>query len=341
MTIQCKFIAGVILLHTCGLTSSLRAQQTSDLINDQIAAHFSQVFSDKSEVYSPDKNSWVPGNDKDTLVPGGAWTVDASAVYVFKTGIEKNPGKDVTVSFEEVSIQSTIPIKPKHKVSFAFNTLQYQLSESGNASPDVVPVQTASKYDMGFMYRMGLNPRWELLAGGGLSFTESNEAEIGGKSTLLGYAGAAYTFDPSLTVAFAFSLSSREFQDKAPFPLFALDWRINDRNRLFLGDGLTYHYAINKEWKDVVGLEVNGTTVTLNLEDQVIAGHMRYDPALVVEDVGIAVTYSHTFDNGLIFTTRFGLGQFGEQSYYDNDEAIETLEFEHAFGLGVGLKYRF
>jgi len=319
----------------------LQGQQTSDLINDQIASHFSQVFSEKSEVYSPEKNSWVPGNDKDTLVPGGAWTLDATVVHVFRTGIEDQPGRDVSVSFAEIGLQSTLPIKPKHRVSFAFNTLQYQISEFVALGTEVIPVETASKYDMGFMYRMGLNPRWELLAGGGFSFTESNESSIGGKSTVLGYAGAAYTFDPGLTLAFAFSLSSREYHGSAPFPLFALDWRINDRNRLFLGDGFTYQYAINKEWKDVVALEVRGAIVTLHLDDQEIAGAMRYDPAMVVEDVGISITYSHTFNNGLIFTGRLGLGHFGEQAYYDNGEPIETVEFDHAFGVGFGLKYRF
>jgi len=322
-------------------SSSMLAQSTSDLVNDQIAAHFNQVFSDETSVYAPERSSWVPGNDKDTQLLGSVWSLSGAYTQVMESSIEQIAGHDVSVQFGEVGIRGTVPLKPRHKVSFAFNTTFYGVDEHWSTGSKLLPLEQAKKVDLGFMYRYGINPRWELLAGGGISHTDADVSTMGGKSTLLGYAGAAYTVNPNLTFALALSLSSREFHGDKPFPLFVMDWRINDRHRLTAGDGLLYQYALNKAWKDVLGFEIDGTVISLHMDSREIAGAYRTNPVYVIENVGVALIYSHTFQNGLILTSRIGVAHVGRHGYWDNDEEFAYTEFKESPGLGIGLRYRF
>ena len=324
-----------LLVHTSS------GQISSDLINDQIASHFNQVFSEESSVYAPEKSSWVPGNDKDHRVLGSQWMSEVSLTQVMETRIADHTDHKVDVQYAEFGISGTVPLRPRHKLSFAFNTTLYRIDETTGGKEDLLYIDKAEKIDAGFMYRLSVNPRWELLGGGGLTFTDADHPEFGGKTTLIGYGGAAYTFNPNLTMAFAFAASSRDIHGKQPFPLFVLDWRINDRNRMMIGDGFFYRYALNKDWKDVLSFEINPTVITLHTGDRVVDGHHLVNPSLVVQDVAVALSYSHTFDNGLVFSSRFGVAHVGQHSFDDGDDEYGRVEFEPNPGISIGLKYHF
>ncbi len=329
------------LLSSLSVVSFIHSQSTSDLINDQVASHFEQVFSDKTAVHTPVKTSWVPGNDKDTQVLGSVWNLDVSMTRVFETGIDDLPGHDVSVDYIEAGISVSAPLKPRHKLSLALNSTLYRIDEVSHGFSNELQLEKAETFDAGFLYRMGLNPRWELMAGGGASFTDSDNVAMGGKTTILGYAGAVYTFNPNLTIAFAIPFTSREYLDHGPFPLFVLDWRIDDRNRLLVSNGVKYSYALTRDWRHVLGFRISGTSLTLHMDDQVINGEMRYNPAYVIYDTWAGLTYSYTFQNGMVFTSNVDLIHSGSHGYWDNDEAFDTTEFEPSPGLSFGLSYRF
>jgi len=339
MNSQIRSICASLVVACMG--GELYAQNTSDLINDQIASHFSMVFSDRNSVYAPERSSWVPGNDKEPMFLDSVWMMDASFTQVLETDIVDFPDHDVSVRYGEFGMSVTVPLKPRHKLSFAFNTMFFRSEESTNDSQKILEVEDARSWDAGFLYRYGLNPKWELLAGAGLSLTRSDNDELGGKMTLLGYAGASYSFNPNLNVAFAFSVSSREYYGKKPFPMFVLDWRINDRNRITVGDGFLYQYSLNKSWTDVAGFEVRGAVIALQMDDGYIDGAWHRDAVFVLEDVGVALTYRHTFQNGLKLITRLGITHVGNQAYWENDETFRKVEFEPTPGFGIGLQYRF
>ena len=317
-----------------------RAENVNGLISEQIASHFEQVFFPYSPSTNQDRDSWLPGNDTKPKLFDMDISLSTSATWIARTSIDKSDN-DIDVYYTETSYSFSYPFKPGKKIGFVAKISDYFLDETGSEEFPVFDYDHASQIDLGLMYTMNINPRWDLFCGTGLMISDGNGALQSSSTNYLIFLGASWTINPDLTMAFGGIISTNPTFESGPFPQFMLEWRINDRSRLSIRDGFYYQYALTNDWRNVLGLSAECFCVSVEEKSQFINGMWRIKPVRIISDYSLNLTYSHWFRNGLILETKFGLGHLGNHSLWRNDDKFESRDLDYSVGLNVGLSYRF
>lgn len=328
------------LLSTLFVTVSLcDAQTLNTMLSEQIASHFEQVFSDEGRSFN-DRDSWLPGSDKEPVLFGMDFELSASVTWVAPSEIE-GTDHDASVCYNEASYSLSYPFMPGKKLGFVAKVSNYSISESeGNYTP-VFDYDHIKQVDLGLMYSMNLSPMWDVFLGGGSIFSDGNGFRQKSSSNYMVFVGATFTISPNLTIATAVNISSNNNYYQSAIPMFILEWRINDRNRLSVRNGILYQYALTEDWKNVMGFSIEGFTVSVDEKEVWIDGKLHAEPTRVVSDISFNLTYAHQFENGLSFISKVGLGHFADHSLWDGHKKLSTVDLDYSMGVSVGLGYKF
>jgi hypothetical protein len=318
----------------------LKAENVNGLVSEQIASHFEQVFSPYNESPNQDRDSWLPGNDREPGLFGMDIEFGGSATWVAQTSID-DTDHEVDVYYGEASYSLSYPFKPGKKIGFVAKVSNYFIEESTGDEVPIFDYDHVSQVDLGFMYTTNLSPRWDLFLGTGMIFSDGTGSLQNNSVNYLLFVGGSFTINPDLTIAFGGMAATNESYAHGPFPQFILEWRINDQNRLSIRDGIFYQYALTDDWRNIIGLSFESFCITVEEDDQWVDGKLRTKPTRVVSDYSLNLTYSHWFKNGLIFEIKAGLAHVGNHSIWKGEKKLSGIDLEPTVGLSMGLSYRF
>jgi hypothetical protein len=329
------YLSGIVVALSCG-----KAENVNGLVSEQIASHFEQVFSPYNQSSNRDRDSWLPGNDLESGLFGMDIELGGTATWVATTSAEDN-NHDVDVFFSEASYSLSYPFKPGKKIGFVTRVSNYFIDETAGNEAPVFDYDHISQVDLGFMYTTNLSPSWDLFLGTGMILSDGTGALQNSRVNYLLFLGASVTISPDLTIAFGGMASTNESFENGLFPQFMLEWRINDRNRLSIRDGLYYQHALTDDWRNIIGFSFENFGISVEEDEQWIKGKLRHTPTRIISDYSLNLIYSHWFRNGFIIETKAGLAHIGNHSIWDGDKKLAGRDLETAVGMSVGLSYRF
>lgn len=329
------------LLTPLLLAPLLRGDSTVGNLNEQVAAHFEQIFAPANGELASDRERWLPGDERDPNWMELEVQLKSRLGFALPSRI-KGTDRRLASTTNQVELSLTFPFRSGDRLNFTTRAVDYRMWESGAGSDAFFPYDRITTADFGLSYTRHLSPKWSLFLGAATNYSESNGPGMQKRFEALGFVGGSYTFNPRLRLAIGLLASTAEYGESGPYPMFHLEWQFAERHRLLISDGLFYQYALTSDWRDVLGVSFEMLELAVSLEAQEVAGTWRRHPTLVAE-LGIAsLSYRHRFTNGLELEAKVGVTDGGEHAIYGgNDHRLSGVEMENAFASSLGLRYRF
>jgi hypothetical protein len=312
---------------------------TSNFVNDQIAGHFEQMFGEGGESEKRQQATWLPGADEDGLLWGYESRLEVSGTWIAPARVRDTESK-AEVSFVHATYGVLVPVGPRTDLGFVSTASRYHLGESTAPSHEkIFDYDHLWQWDVGFVTTLQLNPRWALFSGGiGIvsgGGGDAFETRLNGVAFL----GAMMTVNPDLTIALGVSTSTSTALNSRSIPMFLVDWRIGNKTRLSVRNGVFFDYALSSDWRHVVGIGIEGSMWTVGVKHSDFGSSKKH--YLVAEDVALNLKFTHRFNQGLSIETKVGMIRYGTHAILEGDRELSKREFESSLGVTLGLFYRF
>jgi hypothetical protein len=327
---------GLVFLSGMGISSSANA---ASIISDSIAEHFDQVFFSQDQ--DERETGLLPGDEQSDNVLGTDWNLEIDGTWIFPSGIDGKEGNK-QVSHVQSSLSITMPFKSADSISLLVRSSNYFLDETLEGDPGpLFDFDRINEEHFGVLYTKNLTPDWDLMVGvGGLHSDGDGPQHEESFGSIL-FLGAVNRLTPSLRIGWGTTFSNGYSYSKGAFPIFFLDWIINERNQLTVKDGLMYSYALTDDWKRVLSFSIDFESLTVKLDEYEDEGEPLSDPYLTVVDIGLNLGYYQKFDSGLTFFTKLGVLHGGTHIVSQRDDNVVEYEFDFSVGCSFGLNYRF
>jgi hypothetical protein len=311
---------------------------SASFVGDQIAAHFEQVFGEDEPEAHP--RSWMLGDDEsDTLPWGSRVNLELQGSWVGEGDLEDSENR-LESNYFGMTLGVTVPMGSGRSLSVVGAASRYRITESG-PEQRIFPFRQLWRLDSGLIYTVNISPRWDVFGGGIAVWSGSDGDRLEEHLDGMLIGGAAFTIHPNLKIAFGASAGTTDYLTSSVFPLVIVDWRINQRSRFAVRNGVFYEYALSDSWRDVIGASFEVRQWISHAPDQEFEGRFRRDLTLLSMDLSFNLLFRHRFDSGLEWETKLGLAHVGSHTVFEDSKEIDDQVVEPALGLSMGLRYRF
>ena len=321
----------VPLMGICHFSLSMDASQFNTLLVDQIVPRFESINQqeDGSREETGDQlqeldsqfyfnYSSARGDNKDLI--------DANEGYTFyETYASLSYGSESDQRFSMAIGHSAIYTEGPRKVqNFVFDCDEFVTT------------------NVEMMHQKKFNSNWGLFAGGGFIFSDGNGSLQQDSEDYFGFIGASYEFGSNFSAMAGISASSYDAGNEPYVPMLMLNWNINERNRLSVGRGLHYQYAITKDWRNVFGISIELFEINVQENNQWGAvGRYVENPVRVISHSSLNLSYAHHFENGLVVWAKVSLNDESYNELYAEHDRIYRYITDPGISYSFGMNHRF
>lgn len=307
-------------------------------ITEPIAAHFEEVFSKPQGNARKGGESALP--DTAPAASSTTYTLGLDTHWTHSAHFEDSETETETWS-AAATVTASFPRANGDHIQLIARHASYYAGEFTPQEVAAGDVNYIHGGSLGVMYVADVHPRWDIFGGAVVSHRTANSSIAENDIIGYGFLGASYMWTPNFTIVVGAAISGEEFAGDSAFPLFMIDWRIAQRHRLLVQDGLYYQYALRDDWKQIVGVSAEFTQFAVPLKD-VGEGETRVtDLTFVATRASLNLFYSQSFDNGFSFTVKAGLLDDGVHALYRDSDEILSMPIEETFGFGISAMQRF